>query len=73
MDGVANGDHIACPTNIQVGSSKSDETRIGYSMQVPKRQKSQWLNHILNINLQIYQSLGFFFIQSHLRCVYGYI
>lgn len=32
MDGVANGDHITCPTNIQVGSSKSDETRIGYSM-----------------------------------------
>lgn len=32
MDGVANGDHIARPTNIQVGSSKSDETRIGYSM-----------------------------------------
>lgn len=32
MDGVANGDHIARPTNIQVGSSKSDETRISYSM-----------------------------------------
>ncbi len=32
MDGVANSDHVARPTNIQVRSSKCDETRIGYSM-----------------------------------------
>ncbi len=39
MDGVANSHHVARPTNIQVRSSKCDETRIGYSMKVPKRQK----------------------------------
>lgn len=37
MDGVADGDHVACPAHIQVGPREGDEARVGHGMLVPTR------------------------------------
>lgn len=40
MDGVADGDDIACPTHIQVGSREGDEAGVSHSMLVPTQYKT---------------------------------
>lgn len=42
MDGVADGDDVACPTHIQVGSREGDEAGVSHSMLVP----TQYQTHI---------------------------
>lgn len=37
VDGVADGDHVACPAHIQVRPREGDEARIGHGMLVPTR------------------------------------
>lgn len=48
MDGVADSDHIASSTNIQIGSGESDQTRIGHSMQIPTTAKGQNVKAVKN-------------------------
>lgn len=40
MDGVADGDDIACPAHIQVGSREGDEAGVSHGMLVPTQYKT---------------------------------
>lgn len=44
---MADGDHIASSTNVQVRSRKRDQTRIGHSMQIPITAKGLHVKNIL--------------------------
>lgn len=35
VDGVADGDHVACPAHIQVRPREGDEARVGHGVLVP--------------------------------------